>query len=726
MTTITTILWWDNITDSREVINTNDTNLNNDKVETSVTINWNALTSNIVLDADDIWDWTTNKAYTATEKTKLAWIEATADVTDTTNVTAAWALMDSELTSIADVKALDQSVVSWASPVFATTNMTEWTNKNFVTDAEATVIWNTSNTNTWDQDLSWLALKSNVLELDNTDSFTPDADYEPATKKYVDDNAWWTPEWTAVLSTWEVWGTKYLREDWDGTCSWQTPAWSWDMLLWTVQTVTAEKIYDKDKISMLWTSTWKNIVSVANTSATDYTNTFPAKTWTIAMTSDITGTNSGTNTWDQTSIVWITWTKAEFDTAVTDWNIVYTWDDITWKSASTDALNSATTTVDVSSATAPTNWQILTATSSTTATWQSQAWWWDVSKVGTPVDNQIWVWTWDGTIEWTSGLTYDGSDFHITGWADLDWAVTINETWADVDFRVESNVNANTFFVRGSDWHIWFNNSNPKAAFTIWDAAAMFTLWTWAAQSFWAARNIYTDDWGATFKRLVADNDSSALWFADDWWFDFYSNSDGNSAIDSTITLQHNMRISKAGNVWVWTATPSVNADLTLEWWALCIKETTTPTADTNYGKIYTKTDNLLYFQDGAWSEHEVPLSGWWWSNAPLFNVNIDWEQIVQELYTFVCNWAITAWTFRASLWTKPTWADFIIKLYKNTTEDGSITIATGASATNWLYQWTDTSFVSGSYAAWDVVTVEVTQIGSTVAGSWLTFSLFE
>ena len=30
---------------------------------------------------------------------------------------------------------------------------------------------------------------SNVLELDNTDAFTPDTDYEPATKKYVDDNA---------------------------------------------------------------------------------------------------------------------------------------------------------------------------------------------------------------------------------------------------------------------------------------------------------------------------------------------------------------------------------------------------------------------------------------------------------------------------------------------------------------------------------------------------------
>jgi hypothetical protein len=33
------------------------------------------------------------------------------------------------------------------------------------------------------------ALANNVLALDNTTAFTPDADYEPATKKYVDDNA---------------------------------------------------------------------------------------------------------------------------------------------------------------------------------------------------------------------------------------------------------------------------------------------------------------------------------------------------------------------------------------------------------------------------------------------------------------------------------------------------------------------------------------------------------
>jgi len=38
----------------------------------------------------------------------------------------------------------------------------------------------------------------------------------------------------------------------------------------------------------------------------------------------------------------------------------------------------------------------------------------------------------------------------------------------------------------------------------------------------------------------------------------------------------------------------------------LFMKETTTPTATTNYGKVYTKSDNKLYFQDGAGTENEI------------------------------------------------------------------------------------------------------------------------
>lgn len=46
-------------------------------------------------------------AFTDSEQSKLAGIEAGADVTDTANVTAAGALMDSEVTNLADVKAFD-------------------------------------------------------------------------------------------------------------------------------------------------------------------------------------------------------------------------------------------------------------------------------------------------------------------------------------------------------------------------------------------------------------------------------------------------------------------------------------------------------------------------------------------------------------------------------------------------------------------------------------------
>lgn len=71
--------------------------------------------------------------------------------------------------------------------------------------------------------------------------------------------------------------------------------------------------------------------NVANTFTSFFTNTnTAARTYTLkdangtlAFVSDITGTNSGTNTGDQTSIVGISGTMAQFDTAVSDGNIVY-------------------------------------------------------------------------------------------------------------------------------------------------------------------------------------------------------------------------------------------------------------------------------------------------------------------------------------------------------------------------------------------------------------------
>lgn len=70
----------------------------------------NTQTGAVVLDADDISDAsTTNKFTTASDISKLSGIEAGADVTDTVNVAAAGALMDSEVTNLAQVKAFDSS-----------------------------------------------------------------------------------------------------------------------------------------------------------------------------------------------------------------------------------------------------------------------------------------------------------------------------------------------------------------------------------------------------------------------------------------------------------------------------------------------------------------------------------------------------------------------------------------------------------------------------------------
>ena len=68
-----------------------------------------AITTNSTFDGRDV----------ATDGTKLDTVETNADVTDTANVTAAGALMDSELTDIASVKALNQGVATTDTPTFA-------------------------------------------------------------------------------------------------------------------------------------------------------------------------------------------------------------------------------------------------------------------------------------------------------------------------------------------------------------------------------------------------------------------------------------------------------------------------------------------------------------------------------------------------------------------------------------------------------------------------------
>lgn len=105
------------------------------------------------------------------------------------------------------------------------------------------------------------------------------------------------------------------------------------------------------------------------------------------------GTSSGTNTGDQT----ITLTG-----------------DVTGSGTGSFATTIAAGAVDLA---------MLSATGTPSAstflrgdnTWATPAGSGDVSKVGTPVNNQVGIWTGDGTIEGASSFTYDGANLQVTG-----------------------------------------------------------------------------------------------------------------------------------------------------------------------------------------------------------------------------------------------------------------------------------------------------------------------
>ena len=110
-----------------------------------VAIGSNVQAHSAVLDA-------TTASFLLADETKLDGIQTSADVTDATTVTAAGALMDSELASIADVKALNQSLVSGASPVLTIANQT--------LDDTSLVVAKTTNMQTFAQETDHSLLKA--------------------------------------------------------------------------------------------------------------------------------------------------------------------------------------------------------------------------------------------------------------------------------------------------------------------------------------------------------------------------------------------------------------------------------------------------------------------------------------------------------------------------------------------------------------------------------------
>ena len=85
----------------------------------------------------------------------------------------------------------------------------------------------------------------------------------------------------------------------------------------------------------------------------------------------------------------------------------------------------------------------------------------DVSKVGTPVDNQLAVWTGANTIEGSANLTYDGTDLKIVGGTDN----------ANIYLETPGGGNTSTIFfgdaAASNAGYIKYDNNNQRMQFGI-------------------------------------------------------------------------------------------------------------------------------------------------------------------------------------------------------------------------------------------------------------------
>lgn len=123
------------------------------------------ITSTNKLSADLIADWTTNKTVTATEK-------------------STWNAKQNALSTQTAYSAKGSAT---KVPQITTNSLGQVTSITEVTITQP--------------DISWKADKTDVLLKNNTASFTPSWDYNPATKKYVDDAIAWAWWWNVIALT---------------------------------------------------------------------------------------------------------------------------------------------------------------------------------------------------------------------------------------------------------------------------------------------------------------------------------------------------------------------------------------------------------------------------------------------------------------------------------------------------------------------------------------------
>lgn len=301
--------------------------------------------------------------------------------------------------------------------------------------------------------------------------------------------------------------------------------------------------------------------------------------------------------------------------------------------------------------------------------------WWDVTKVWTPVDDQVWVRTWDWTLEWTTWLTFDWSALSITPawwlilWTDVAWW-TPNIAWTLKLYSAWDNAFYNTFTS-------WTNTANANYTLpTAMPAVSWYQLtctdaWvmSWATPWWLAWGDSVNWNTSTTWLTLTADASSTAWdvlsivindtqtnavqWININMWTSTVNN---REAILITQTWASN---SKAINLntfrwWQWLGVSfwgTLN-DANYRWWLVVTTQTNAWSGRTSWVFV----DNNSTAME-TWNTSNF----WYWSWVAIVQRWVDWTWL--SVYWKDSPNTTTNWLVNFTMSNDTTWASIIQKI---------------------------------------------------------------
>ena len=218
-------------------------------------------------------------------------------------------------------------------------------------------------------------------------------------------------------------------------------------------------------------------------------------------------------------------------------------------------------------------------------------------------DNRIATTDDASTLNGEANLTFDGSTLGLTGTLSVSGAAVINESGADVDTRIESDNNANMFYVDAGNDRIGIGTSTPDSEFEIYrNDASVLDILKLTQAGVGDTLIHFSLDGGQSFTMGIDNSDSDKFKIA----------ASSVLATSTLATLQTNGRLglgttTPAGNIHVAIDSGSINSGITGLGTVAAVFSNTSAPGDNCLVAIQAGTAAIagIYFGDNAGNPYD-------------------------------------------------------------------------------------------------------------------------